>query len=44
MLHWPQVGVAGLNVCKKGMQHSFTVACTCAIDNSCLIAYACVNG
>ena len=31
-------------MCKKGMQHSLTVACTCVIDNSCLIAYACVNG
>ena len=44
MLHWPQGRVAGLHVCKKGMQHSLTVACTCVIDNSCLIAYACVNG
>ena len=38
--HWPQGRVAGLHVCKKGMQHSLTVACTCVIDNSCLIAYA----
>ena len=38
MLHWPQGIVAGLHVCKKGMQHSLTVACTCVIDNSCLIA------
>ena len=44
MLHWPQGRVAGLHVCKRGMQHSLTVACTCVIDNSCLIAYACVNG
>ena len=44
MLHWPQGRVAGLHVCKKGMQHSLTVACTGVIDNSCLIAYACVNG
>ena len=44
VLHWPQGRVAGLHVCKKGMQHSLTVACTCVIDNSCLIAYACVNG
>ena len=43
MLHWPQGRVAGLHVCKKGMQHSLTVACTCVIDNSCLIAYTCVN-
>ena len=27
MLHWPQGRVAGLHVCKKGMQHSLTVAC-----------------
>ena len=38
MLHWPQGRVAGLHVCKMGMQHSLTVACTCVIDNSCLIA------
>ena len=44
MLHWPQGRVAGLHVCKKGMQHSLTVVCTCVIDNSCLIAYVCVNG
>ena len=49
MLHLPQGRVAGLHVCKKGMQHSLTVACTsvactCVIDNSCLIANACVNG
>ena len=44
MLHWPQGRVAGLHVCKKGMQHSLTFACTCVIDNSCLIAYVCVNG
>ena len=44
MLHWPQGREAGLHVCKKGMQHSLTVACTCVIDNSCLIAYACVDG
>ena len=43
MLHWPQGRVAELHVCKKGMQHSLTVACICVIDNSCLIAYACVN-
>ena len=34
---------SGSAVCKKGMQHSLTVACTCVIDHSCLIAYACVN-
>ena len=39
VLHWPQGRVAGLHVCKKGMQHSLTVACTCVIDNSCLVAY-----
>ena len=39
MLHWPQGRVAGLHVCKKGTQHSLTVACICVIDNSCLIAY-----
>ena len=33
VLHWPQGRVAGLHVCKKGMQHSLTVACTCVIDN-----------
>ena len=44
MLHWPQGRVAGLHVCKKGTQDSLTVACTCVIDNSCFIAYACVNG
>ena len=44
VLHWPQGRVAELHVCKKGMQHSLTVACTCVIDNSCLIALACVNG
>ena len=44
VLHWPQGRVAGLHVCRKVMQHSLTVACTCVIDNSCLIAYVCVNG
>ena len=24
VLHWPQGRVAGLHVCKKGMQHSLT--------------------
>ena len=44
MLHWPQGRVAGWHVCKKGRQHSLTLPCICVIDNSCLIAYACVNG
>ena len=40
MLHWPQGREAGLHVCKKGMQHYLTVACTCVIE---LIRQCCVH-
>ena len=43
MLHSPQGRVAGLHVCKKGMKHSLTVACTGVIDQD-QVAFAYVNG